>query len=118
MQMNLKNLILAGTLGASVVVTGLTGCSMDTQGRTTGRYIDDRRVSGRVKDSLEEAPVYKFPQVEVRTYRGVTQLSGFVETDEQRRQAGEIARRVPGPREVVNSIIVQPPMLPAGRTGE
>jgi hypothetical protein len=78
--------------------------------------MDDRAISRKVETALEEEQVYKFPAVKVTTYRGITQLSGFVETDEQKRRAGEIARNVMGPAEIINNISVRPGQLtPTGR---
>jgi hypothetical protein len=113
MQRTLKNLTLVAALGASVFA--ITGC-VNTGGRTAGRYMDDRNITRKVETSLEEEQVYKFPAVKVTTYRGVTQLSGFVETEEQKRRAGEIARNVMGPAEIINNISVRPGQLtPTGR---
>jgi hyperosmotically inducible protein len=113
MQRTLKNLTLVAAMGASVFA--MTGC-VNTGGRTAGRYMDDRNITRKVENSLEEEQVYKFPAVKVTTYRGVTQLSGFVETEEQKRRAGEIARNVMGPAEIINNISVRPGQLtPTGR---
>ena len=81
--------------------------------RTTGRVIDDRNVTSRVTSVLDESPVYKFPNVRVSTYNGVVQLSGFVIKDEQKIEAAELARRVPGVTEVINNIS----LAPMGATG-
>src|SRR6185436_2056092 len=76
--------------------------------RTTGRVIDDRNVTSRVTSVLDDSPVYKFPNVRVSTYNGVVQLSGFVIKDEQKIEAAELARRVPGVTEVINNISLAP----------
>ena len=113
MQRTLKNLTLVAALGASLFA--VTGC-INTGGRTAGRYMDDRAISRKVETALEEEQVYKFPAVKVTTYRGITQLSGFVETEEQKRRAGEISRNVMGPAEIINNISVRPGQLtPTGR---
>ena len=91
-------------MGASLFV--FTGC-MNTNGRSAGRYMDDRDISHKVENALEQEQVYKFPAVKVTTYRGSTQLSGFTETEEQKRRAGEVARAVMGPAEVINNISVR-----------
>ena len=91
----------------AVMALLLTGCAGD-RGRTTGRQLDDYRVSNRVKSTLSHSPVYKFPNVRVTTYDGVVQLSGFVYKDEQKTEATELARRVPGVIEVINNISMVP----------
>ena len=82
--------------------------------RTTGRVIDDRNVNSRVADALSDSPVYKFPHVRVSTFNGVVQLSGFVVKDEQKMEAAELARRVPGVIEVINNISLAPVGTPSG----
>ena len=115
MQIKLKQMILAAALGTAVAVTGLTGCH--TEGRSAGTYIDDRVVSSRVKGALDHAHVYKFPNVDVSSFNGTVQLSGFVETASQKNSAGQIASQVEGVKQLVNNITVQgAPMAPTGRT--
>jgi osmotically-inducible protein OsmY len=88
-------------------VTGLTGCAGSQYDRSTGEYIDDKALSMRVKSALGDSPEYKFDGVNVTTFRGTVQLSGFVNTAEQRRKAAEIAKTVEGVREVENNITVK-----------
>lgn len=112
-----KSLMLG--LGAAIALIGLSGCaSWQRDGdRTAGRVIDDRRITGNVEESLGREPVFKFSDVDVRTFNGVVQLSGFVNTEEQKQRAGELARQVDGVAQVVNSITLkQPQLAPTGRT--
>ncbi|MDB6018699.1 MAG: transporter [Pedosphaera sp.] len=113
MEIKFKQLIVAACLVTAVAVTGLTGCH--TSGRTTGTYIDDRMVASRVKGALNDAPIYKFPNVDVNSFNGSVQLNGFVASPEQKQQAAQIASRVEGVRQLINNITVQP-MSPTGRT--
>jgi hyperosmotically inducible protein len=116
MQIDLKQLVLAAILGTAVAVAGLTGCH--TQGRSTGTYIDDRMVSSRVKGALNDAPIYKFPNVDVSSFNGTVQLNGFVATQGQKDQAAQIASQINGVKQLVNNITVQPQpnVTPTGRT--
>jgi hypothetical protein len=89
---------------AAVTAVGFVGCASDnadrdSHKRTTGRYIDDKMLGMRVKGALDDSDVYKFPDVKVNTYQGTVQLTGFVDTPEQKRKAEDIARNV---REVVS----------------
>lgn len=105
----MKNGILYG-LVAAMGISLLTGCiyyGNDTH-RTTGRVIDDKMITGKVREALRESPVYKFPHVNVATFNGVVQLSGFVVRDEQKAEASELARRVAGVTEVINNISLAP----------
>jgi hyperosmotically inducible periplasmic protein len=102
MKSTLTLALLAGTLAL-----GLPAC-MNTSDRSAGRQIDDRIVNSKVKDALDDATVYKFPEVRVMTYAGVVQLSGFVATEDQKAQAAELARKVEGVHEVINNISIKP----------
>jgi hypothetical protein len=99
---------VAGTVSAAVLL-GVTGCATSTSyDRTAGERLDDRVLEGRVANALDNQPVYKYPHVEVNTFRGIVQLSGFVATEQQRQAAEEIATRVRGATEVENNIMVAP----------
>jgi hyperosmotically inducible protein len=116
-----KYVALAG-VAALVASSGLTGCTRmtakETHDRTAGRVMDDKNVTAKIEKDLKNEPVFKFPDVEVKTYAGVVQLSGFVATEDQKRRAGEIAQNTPGVSKVVNNISLkpQPPTTPTGRT--
>jgi osmotically-inducible protein OsmY len=101
----------------------LTGCEMlnhHSGDRTMGRALDDKTITATVKHDLNREPVYKFSGIDVRTYDGVVQLSGFVDTDEQKQRAGDIARQSEGVLQVVNNITLKPNgnLQPTGRPGE
>ncbi len=92
----------------SLCLGGVAGCASTHANRSTGQYIDDKAVTERVKDALENSPVYKLDEVVVTTFRGTVQLSGFVTTEKQKEQAGKVAQQVPGVKNVENNITVKP----------
>src|SRR5687768_15015578 len=106
MEMKMKHR-LVGAVMIAAVAGGLLGCANDPY-RSTGRVMDDRMVKSRVKDALNDSPVYKFPHVDVITYNGSVQLNGFVHREEQRAVAAELARNIDGVREVINNIAIVP----------
>lgn len=91
-------------VGSSVV---LMGCAGNRYERSTGEYIDDKTLHVRVKSALADNPQFKFGDVNVTSFRGVVQLSGFVNTSEQKKTAEMIAERVHGVRSVENNITVK-----------
>jgi len=104
----LNSLSLAACLALSLsAVVGTVGCAGDQYHRSTGTYIDDAAVSTKVKTDLITDSNVKGSEVQVRTYQGEVQLSGFVDTPEQKDRAAEIARRVDGVRMVRNDLIVK-----------
>jgi osmotically-inducible protein OsmY len=109
MKTTLKTLALA-----SIVATGfVTGCDRDDYGRngteasrTAGQELDDKKLEGNVKDALSADSV-KYPDVKVSAYKGVVQLSGFVNERDQKNRAGDLAGKVSGVEKVVNNITVK-----------
>jgi hyperosmotically inducible protein len=96
------------TLSSTAVVATFSGCvAGDRYNRSTGEYIDDRSVDSHVKDALNDNPEYKFEDVNVASFKGTVQLSGFVDTDSQKYSAGSIARQVQGVKDVENDITVK-----------
>ena len=109
----MKKAIVYLALAASVAAAPLaltTGCAV-TQGReTAGQYAKDKEITTRIKTALYADPVAKGTQVEVNTLNGVVQLSGFVNTPEEKQRAEQIATSVSGVRRVINNLV-----LPTGR---
>src|SRR5579862_941835 len=93
-------------LGALSLV-GLTGCVGDRDSQSTGERIDDRSTSSRVRSALATNPEYKFDRVNVVTFNGEVQLSGFVHAKAQKSTAGDIVKKVEGVKEVANNITIK-----------
>jgi len=92
-------------IGLAIVVTGCAGSRFD---RSTGESIDDRSTTSRVKSALSADPLYKYPDVKVTTFKGTVQLSGFVESKEQKSKAGDLVKNVNGVKEFENNITIKP----------
>ena len=105
---SLKVLALILCVGALPLFCGVTGCSTGSRYKqSTGEYIDDHGLSSHVKSALGEDSRYKYDDVNVVTFKGVVQLSGFVNTKDQKNRAGDLARKVEGVKEVKNNITVK-----------
>jgi osmotically-inducible protein OsmY len=92
----------------------LAGCSATAQDRSTGQVVDDAALTAKVKQQLVEEDNVNAASVNVTTYRGVVQLSGFVESEEAKRRAENAANDVEGVRSVQNDLRVAP--AAAGKT--
>jgi osmotically-inducible protein OsmY len=103
----LNSLGMAAVLAASMVI-GLTGCAGDRYHESTGESIDDTAITGRVKSALGNDTLYKYPDVKVTTFKGIVQLSGFVDKSGQKTEAAALAKNVVGVRDVENNITVKP----------
>lgn len=102
--------ILRASMLALTLVTGtvLVACAPTESRRGTGEYVDDKAISTRVKTALIGDDKVNALAVNVETYRGVVQLSGFVDSQAMIRRAEEVARQVDGVKSVQNDIRVRP----------
>jgi len=83
--------------------------------RSAGQVVDDKNITKQVKHDLDTEPVYKFTDVDVTTYSGIVQLSGFATVEAQKDRAGELAAQVDGVQKVINGISLKPSPTPTGR---
>ena len=95
-------------VGALPLIGFVTGCTTGSRyHQSTGEYIDDHGLSSDVKGALGRDGLYKYDDVNVVTFKGVVQLSGFVNTRDQKSRAGDIAKAVAGVRGLENNITVK-----------
>ena len=98
-------LLVAALLGAPLLFNA--GCAGTSTRQSTGEFVDDSAITAKVKTELIRDPVVKARQVEVETFKGIVQLSGFVDTEEQKSRAAEVARAISGVNDVKNNIAVK-----------
>jgi len=91
---------------AAALATSLA-CASDGTQRSTGEYVDDKVVSAKVKTALINDPATKAYQIDVSTYEGVVQLSGFVDDRTAVSTAEQVAESVQGVRDVKNDLRVR-----------
>lgn len=98
---------------AAILLSVLTAaCAATNTTESTGGYIDDAVITAKVKGVLAADPKLTNPlqtplQIRVETYKGVVQLSGFVNSPDTAQQAASDASKVPGVKRVVNNLIVK-----------
>ncbi len=80
------------------------GCASTPQTEGTGEYVDDSVVTTKVKAALVNDPNVSAAEVNVETFKGVVQLSGFVNSRADMNRAIELARNVPGVKSVKNDM--------------
>jgi osmotically-inducible protein OsmY len=91
-----------------LLAAALAGCAASAQDRSTGTVVDDAALNAKVKASIAEEDGVSATSVNVTTYRGSVQLSGFVESEEAKRRAENAARDVEGVSTVYNDLRVAP----------
>jgi BON domain len=94
----------------AILVTFLAGCAATKTRESTGGYIDDATITAKVKTDIAADPQLRgmpIVQIKVQTYKGVVQLSGFVNSAKTSQQAAEVASHVAGVKEVENDLVVK-----------
>jgi osmotically-inducible protein OsmY len=90
-----------------VLVVGVAACGSTSKQSGPGEYVDDSVITTKVKSQLAGDDFLKSFEISVETYKGVVQLSGFVDSQTAVNRAGEIARRVQGVSSVKNNLNVK-----------
>lgn len=88
-------------------LAGIQGCSSSPKQESTGEYIDDALITAKVKAAILDEPSLKVGEINVETYKGVVQLSGFVGSSAAANRAVEVARGVKGVKSVKNDMRVK-----------
>jgi len=89
------------------LITAFMGCAATQKHESTGQYIDDSVITTKVKAAIFDEATLKTLQINVETFKGVVQLSGFVDSAQSVSKAGEVAGRVVGVVSVKNDLIVK-----------
>ena len=97
----------AALFAALMAATLVVGCSSTPTQQSADEAVDDGVVTAKVKAALVADPVTKAHQINVETFKGTVQLSGFVETDEARSRALQLARDVDGVKRVKDAMEVR-----------
>jgi osmotically-inducible protein OsmY len=80
------------------------GCASTPKQEGTGEYVDDTVITTKVKAAVLDEPSLKSAEINVETFKGVVQLSGFVGSQANINRAVEVARSVPGVKSVKNDM--------------
>jgi osmotically-inducible protein OsmY len=91
----------------ATVAFAVVGCASGPTKESTGEYVDDSVLTTKVKASIFNEPTLKSTEINVETYKGAVQLSGFVAQAEDAKKAADIARGVKGVSSVKNDIRVK-----------
>ncbi|WP_150047970.1 BON domain-containing protein [Methylomonas rhizoryzae] len=95
------------TLTAFIVTLALitaAGCASTSKQEGAGEYVDDSVITTKVKAMLFDEPNLRSGQINVETFKGVVQLSGFVSSRGDINRAVEIARSIKGVASVKNDM--------------
>ena len=101
----LRNYISAAFLAVTLV--SVVGCASTSTKEGTGEYVDDSVITTKVKAAIFNEPTLKTYEINVETFKGVVQLSGFVSAPASASKAADLARGVNGVKSVRNDIRVK-----------
>ena len=91
----------------AVALVSVVACAPTAKKEGTGQYIDDTVITTKVKAALIEDPMTKATEINVETFKGVVQLSGFVSSQAAANRAVELARGVAGVKSVKNDMRIK-----------
>lgn len=91
----------------TILLVFFMGCTSTPQQEGTGEYFDDSVITTKVKAAIFNEPSLKSSEINVETFKGVVQLSGFVNSRADINKAVEVARKVGGVKSVNNDMRVK-----------
>jgi len=103
----MKSLKTVYTLLAALAIATTLGCAGTAQKESTGEYIDDTTITAKVKKDIFDEPTLKSAEINVETFKGVVQLSGFVKSQANVNTAMVVAKNVKGVSSVTNKMTVK-----------
>lgn len=104
--MNVKKLIQSLFFGL-MLLSAIPACTENTKRESTGEYLDDTVLTTKIKSTFIGDSRLKANDINVKTYKGIVQLSGFVDTQAEADRAMQLARTIKGVKAVNNSLIVK-----------
>ena len=103
----MKTGIRSSALAAAVALTFAAGCASTSTHESTGQYVDDTALTAKVKTAILNDPTLKSSEINVETFKGRVQLSGFVSSNENIAHAVVVAQNVKGVESVKNDMRVK-----------
>ena len=91
---------------AALLVTAV-GCASTSTQEGTGEYVDDVMITSKVKAAILGDDTLKSAEINVETFKGVVQLSGFVSSQAAINRAVELTRKVKGVTSVRNDMRIK-----------
>ena len=103
----MKHFKYLSALFLSVILMSFLGCASTSKQEGTGEYIDDSVITTKVKAAILNEPGLKVAEINVETFKGIVQLSGFVSSKADASKAVEVTRGVKGVKSVKDDMRVK-----------
>jgi BON domain len=94
------------------IISFAAACAATPTRESTGGYVDDSTITAKIKADLLQDNKLTASDVHVKTYKGIVDLSGFVNRESDISEAGIVAGRVSGVTSVHNNLIVKGVVAP------
>lgn len=91
----------------AVMLITAVGCASTSKQEGTGEYVDDSAITAKVKAAIFNEPTLKSAEINVETFKGAVQLSGFVSSQAAVSKAVEVTRTVGGVKSVKNDMRIK-----------
>ena len=91
----------------ALALLSFAGCASTSKQESTGEYLDDSIITTRVKAAILNDATLKSAEINVETFKGAVQLSGFVGSQTAINKAVEVTRQVSGVKSVKNDMRVK-----------
>lgn len=91
----------------AVMLVTAVGCASTSKQEGTGEYVDDSVITTKVKAAILNEPTLKVAEINVETFKGAVQLSGFVSSSAAMNKAVEVTRHVSGVKSVKNDMRIK-----------
>ena len=88
----------------AAVLLAAAGCASNSEKQGSGSYLDDAKITAKVKTAIYNEPTLKVTDISVKTENNVVQLTGSVKSRAEKAKAGEVASKVEGVRRVKNDL--------------
>jgi len=102
-----RNYTVTRLFVALLMIAAFVACASTPQQSSTGEVVDDSVITSKIKTQLAADELLKAFQVSVETRKGIVELSGFVDSQNAKDKAAQIARGVGGVKSVKNALIVK-----------
>lgn len=100
----MKSLKFFTAIFMAFALLGAAGCASTATQEGTGEYVDDAVITTKVKAAIFNEPTLKSAEINVETFKGSVQLSGFVNSQADINKAIEVTRTVKGVQAVKNDM--------------
>jgi len=90
-----------------VLLLSITACAATPTSESTGEFFDNSMITAKIKSRLIDDPVTGVFRIKVDSFKGVVQLSGFVNSRVEKQRAEQIAYSVDGVKKVDNTLLIK-----------